>query len=359
VPAAVIATTAAVTGGVVIAGASSPDLPEKDAAELLADVHNADAEPFSGTVVQTSRLDFPELPGLTETRGDLSLLSMLTGSNTARIWYTSPEQLRFSLMGTFDELTVIRDNADVWLWTSDTNEAEHITLPPAFSPGDYPIPDAMAGKPLTPDEAAAVFLDELDPSTEISVDGTAEVAGRPAYELVISPRDDRSLIESISLAIDADTTKILRFEINTGDADEPAFEVGFTSVSFTEPSEDVYRFNPPEGAQITEHSMADIASMLMRGKDDHRPMLDGAPTVIGEGWTSVLVVPGLSIPAGAEDEGLVDALLSTGTEVSGAYGSGRLFTTALVSALWLDDGTLLIGALTPDALEEAAIEVSR
>ena len=99
------------------------------------------------------------------------------------------------------------------------------------------------------------LLAAIDPSTEVAVDGTAEVAGRAAYELVVTPRDDRSLVEDVRLAVDGATSMPLRVEVNSTGADEPAFEVGFTSVTFGEPAADVYRFNPPPGATLDEHEV--------------------------------------------------------------------------------------------------------
>ena len=345
VPAVAVAgVAAAIGGGALLAGATSPTLPEKTAAELLTDMHNADTQPFSGTLVQTSRLGLPELPALQDDDHTTSLLSMLTGSNTARIWYVSPERVRFALMGAFDETNVIRDGTDVWAWYSSTNTADHVTLPSGFS-----LPEAVATPktPITPAEAAE-HLTELADNTEISVDGTAEVAGRAAYELVVSPRDDRSLIEDVRISIDADTSMPLRFEVNARDGDEPAFEVGFTSVTFSTPSDDVFRFNPPPGASVTERSLLDLVPTT-----DKRALLSSPPTVEGESWTSVLVVNDVDAPR-TDDSGMLDALLSAGTPVSGGYGTGTMFETALVSALWLDDGTLLLGAVTPGVLEETA-----
>ncbi len=341
---AIAAVAAAVGGGALLAGASSPSLPEKSAAELLADMHNAEKQPFSGTLVQTSRLGLPDLPALEGDDHTTSLLSMLTGSNTARVWYVSPQQVRFALMGAFDETNVIRDGSDLWIWYSSENTADHLTLPPAFT---LPEAAATAKTPITPADAAEHMLDELDDSTEITVDGTAEVAGRAAYELVIGPRDDRSLIEDVRVAVDADTSMPLRFEINGRDGGDPAFEVGFTSVTFSEPSADVFRFNPPEGATVTERNLFDLMDL------DKGPALTDPPEVHGESWTSVIVLDAVAVPEG-DDSGLVDALLSAGTRVEGSYGSGTLYETALVSALWLDDGTLLVGAVTPDVLEETA-----
>ena len=342
----VTAVAVAIGLGSVVAGASSPDLPDKTAAELLAAVADSE-QPFSGTVVQTSRLGLPELPeAASEGTGPAALL---TGSHTARIWYSSPERARFALMGTLEETNVIRDGDDAWVWTSATNAAQHFTLPDPAGQAAEPTPEA----PVDPQTAAALLLAAVDPSTEVVVDGTAEVAGRAAYELVLSPRDDGSLIEDVRLAVDGDTSMPLRVRINAAGDDEPAFEVGFTSVTFGEPSDDVFRFNPPPGATIDEYDLSDL-----RSKHRHDgPIGTGMPTIVGEGWTSVLVVSGVSLPE-SDESGLLDAVLGSTTTVSGPYGSGRLLETALVSALLLDDGRLLVGAVTPEVLERAAGSVA-
>lgn len=354
VPAALVAGVTAAVGGSLLAGASSPELPEQSPAELLADIHEAEPQPFSGTLVQTSRLGLPELPGLGGDDHETSLLTMLTGSNTARVWYSSPEQARFALMGAFDETNVIRDGSDLWVWYSSSNTADHLVLPPGPANGERtPMPHG----PLTPAEAADQVLAELDDSTAVSVDGTASVAGRAAYELVIAPRDDRSLIDDVRLSIDADTSMPLRFEVNARGADDPAFEVGFTSVTFTEPPAETFRFNPPPGATVNERSLADLMAMQQGKRDGHDARLTSPPSVVGEGWTKVLVLNDVTLPAGGTDgdaDAMLDALLASGTRVSGPYGSGLLFETALLSALWLDDGTLLVGAVTPEVLETAA-----
>lgn len=347
----VVALSAAIGGGTLLAGASSPDLPDKTPAELLADIHEAEPQPFSGTLVQTSRLGLPELPGIDEEHAETSLLSMLTGSHTARVWYTSPTQARFALMDSFDEVNVIRDGGDVWLWTSSTNTAEHLEIPEGLDPLERP---GGPRQPVTPSEAAESALRALDPSTEVTVAGTAEVAGRAAYDLVVSPRDDRSLIDDIRLSVDAETSMPLRFEVNARGADDPAVEIGFTSVTFTEPPADVYRFNPPPDATVEERSLSELMAKSLEKQDGDHPMVGGRPTVVGEDWTSVLVVPDVKLQSESADNEMLDALLKSGTRVSGEYGSGTLFETALVSALWLDDGTLLVGAVTPDVLEEAA-----
>ena len=81
-----------------------------------------------------------------------------------------------------------------------------------------------------------------------------------------------------------------------------------------------------------------------------------AVTVLGRGWTSVAVIRGVSdgstgSPAGS---GQLGAVLPSLQRVSGSWGSGRLLTSHLVSALITDDGRLLVGAVPPDLLYAAA-----
>ena len=70
------------------------------------------------------------------------------------------------------------------------------------------------------------------------------------------------------------------------------------------------------------------------------------PTVVGTGWSSILVVKGVG--ASAPDQA---ALLN---QLTTRVPEGRLLTTGLVSVLLTDDGRLLVGAVTPAALRAAA-----
>jgi hypothetical protein len=85
--------------------------------------------------------------------------------------------------------------------------------------------------------------------------------------------------------------------------------------------------------------------------------------VIGEGWTTVFVTRvgdgpvDAGAPAGKEageeaDQGL--ALLDQLPKVNGSWGSGRLLTSKLFSALLTDDGRLLVGAVSPATLYQVA-----
>ena len=77
------------------------------------------------------------------------------------------------------------------------------------------------------------------------------------------------------------------------------------------------------------------------------------PEVIGEGWTTVVVLP--MGAAGADAAGGLgaeaSAMLDTLTE---PVDGGRILQTSLVTVLFTDDGRVLAGAVTADHLLDVA-----
>jgi hypothetical protein len=67
------------------------------------------------------------------------------------------------------------------------------------------------GTPKTPQEAAQEVLKAIEPTTTVTTDSAVEVAGRPAYELVLDPNESDTLITQARLAIDGDTKLPLAF----------------------------------------------------------------------------------------------------------------------------------------------------
>ena len=84
--------------------------------------------------------------------------------------------------------------------------------------------------------------------------------------------------------------------------------------------------------------------------------------MVGEGWTSVLVLRDAAgaldqAAGGGDDEGDLGAtLLGAFRPVEGDYGTGRAFSSSLLSVLALDDGRVLVGAVPVDVLGRAALE---
>lgn len=375
----------AAVAGPLIAGADS-DLPDRTAAELLVGLATIDVQPFAGTVVQSADLGLPALTSADATSLPTAALSLLNGSSTARIWYTDGDTYRFALQDDQSESDLLRNGQDLYFWSSEGSTASHVVVPeeaPGDDGGEGPFggggPFGGEGGPFggegmpedmpsnLPTAAASLALGMIEPSTQVDVDGTATVAGRSAYELVLRPKDEQSLIGSIRLAVDGENSMPLRVQIFARDHSEPSFEVGFTSVSFDEPDESTYDFTPPPGTTVEEVQPDDIDEAIPNhggakpefGPED-RP--EGAPsdvTTVGSGWTTVVVARDVDLDeltAGLEGDAaaIADAFIADLQDVSGAYGTGRALTSDLFTVLLLDDGRLLAGAVPLEVLEEAA-----
>jgi outer membrane lipoprotein-sorting protein len=351
--AAVVIIGGGAAAGTIVASADSP-LPARSAAQLLVDVQNAKVDGFSGTVVETADLGLPAIAGAlgnAAPSGDLTRL--LGGSNTARVWYAGENQARLALVGTDGETDMIRNGTDAWLWRSADNTATHLALPA----GDTmkPVPSVAA---LTPQEAADQALASISPTTTVTTTGAAKVAGRDAYELVLSPKDTTSLVGQVRLAIDAEKHIPLRVDVYAKNATNPAVRVAFQQISFTTPDAQEFKFNPPPGAKVTDGSTQQLAQEHQKAAQQQKPKLGTEPQVIGKGWTSIVE---LKLPAEAtsgkakgKDAAQLDTALNILPKVSGTWGSGHLLSGSLFSALITDDGRVFVGAVKPEALEAAA-----
>jgi hypothetical protein len=82
----------------------------------------------------------------------------------------------------------------------------------------------------------------------------------------------------------------------------------------------------------------------------------GEPTVIGKGWESVAMIRGMRTTTG---NGALDQLLANAPTVQGSWGTGKVLTSKMVSALITDDGRVFVGLVTPDTLQAAAAKAPR
>ena len=368
-PVAVAAAVFGVGAGVnALTASAAPSLPSRSAAQLLVDLQTARLDGMSGTVVQKADLGLPALP--IGGSGSSDLTSLISGSHTLRVWYAGPDHARIALLGTLGESDIITNGTDLWLWDSRANTATHRTISAgehAGKTGRGPLdPNSL---PKTPQEAADLALAAISPSTVVTTGSAARVAGRNAYELILAPRDTASLVAQVRLAIDAEQHIPLRVQVFARNADAPAFEVRFTSISFKRPDAAQFKFTPPPGAKVTEES----------GRPEKAPDGDKGTTgtgtdgkapqfaVVGTGWTAVLVarMPQSAAPPdrGASANGKGDrgdaggfSLLNALPPVSGAWGSGHVLSSKLFSVLITDDGRVLVGAVGPQRLQEAAAD---
>jgi outer membrane lipoprotein-sorting protein len=347
---ALVVTGAVMAGSLISVAQASPGLPSRTPAQLLAQVADSVTPPLTGTVVETTSLGLPSLPG---TANPTSIASLLTGSHTVRVWYSGPRHFRLAVPEPLSETDVIADGNTAWQWESTANAVTEYSLP-AQAKAPQAAPTTA---PLTPQQAAQQVLAAVGPTTTVSVDSNVTVAGQPAYELVLAPKDSRSLVGQVQIAIDGKNGVPLRLQVYTRGASSPAFQVGYTSIQFVTPAPADLTFTPPPGATVTRVNLS-----APSGSD----RMQGDVSTIGSGWLTVLDLPsaGLTAPSGSgpapgsggssDSAAVLNALLLSATPVSGAWGSGRLLRTSLVSVLITDGGRTFVGAVQPSVLYAAA-----
>jgi outer membrane lipoprotein-sorting protein len=367
VPAVAVVVAGGVIAGLQIPTAqASPALPARTPAQLLAQV-SADAKvpPLTGTVVETTSLGLPQLP---QTHNPTSLSSLLTGSHTVKVYYQDAQHFRLAVPQSLSETDVIRNGNTLWLWESTRNTVTEVSWPKsALRHAEQQPPGVSA---LTPQQAADQALKAAGKTTKVSVQANVLVAGEPAYQLVLAPKDSRSLIGRVMIAIDGKYGVPLRVQVFAKGAASPAFQVGYTQLSFVAPAAANLTFTPPPGATVNK----------MNPGAGHQGPRSGEPAVpsgygsYGSDWLTVVSLPQkdllsgfgtgsassappASSPAGpgvlsGDSQEVLSALFGAAKPVHGSWGSGTLLRTSLVSVL-MTGGEVYLGAVQPSVLYAA------
>ncbi|MBV9592386.1 MAG: hypothetical protein JO147_01115 [Actinobacteria bacterium] len=334
------AAVAGVIGTGVLSAKADSELPTVSVEQLLAAVEQTHVAGFSGTVVENAALGLPQLPDLGGTSPSTSLTSLLAGSHTMRVWYAGPTKQRVALLATVGETDIFRDGTSLWQWDSQSHTATHTTLPADSDQNAAPSTPST----LTPQQLAQRALDAIDPTTSVTMGANRSVAGRAAYQLVLAPKDQSSRIGSVRIAVDGKKKVPIGVQVFArDDTAKPALDVSFSSINFATPEDSNFAFTPPKSAIVKQGELVPDKA----GSGDRvgqAQAVDRNSRTIGTGWTSVLLVQDAASVTNSQP---VQAFL---TPVSGAWGSGHLFSSKLLTALITDDGRVFAGAVDPDVL---------
>ena len=352
---AVVVPAAVVAAGIVVpsmAANAEVVLPEKTPQQVLELAASSAGASFSGTVEQTSDLGLPDVSSFQGQGGagdaTSDALELLTGSHTAKVFVDGTDKQRVQVVEDLAERDVVRDGDSVWTWDSESKEAAHLTLPDT-SGAEVPtaLPDGTA-VPRTPAELASALLSAVEPTTTVTATDNVKVAGRTAYQVVLTPDDPATLVGSATLTVDSETGVPLKVVVAAKGQADPAVSVGFTSVDFSAPSSDVFDFTPPAGADVTE--------VPAPGTGDARAHQGGqAPekTVLGSGWSTIVGLAPSATSESAPTDASSDDSSALLDQVLTPVDGGKVLQTSLVSVFVGDDGHVWAGAVDADALQAA------
>lgn len=406
---AIPAVIAAMGVGVGMSASATPQLPSKSAAQVIELMASSDVQAFSGEFHTTANLGIPALPdaGAPDSFGPpqeaqsaepgdgpsagtsgsgsgsgsgngssgagrdaadpgvADLLGLLTGTHQARVYVDGQDKARLQALGEMEEQDVVLNGTSLWTYDSAKNHAVHTTLPQSPSDAAAQLKDHRGGTgvsaPPTPGQLAERFLAAADPTTHVSVEDGSSVAGRDAYTLVLTPKTRSTLVEDVTIGVDAATGVPLAVTVDAVGQDAPALSAEFTSFTPGAPEAKLFDFTPPSGATVQErpfpkrydaehgkagknHTGKNHTGKDSAGKDgatDHRDWLTGT------GWGAIATIPADQVPAALSDSALLGQMA---TDVEG----GKLLHTSLVNILLADDGRVLVGAVPVERLQAAA-----
>lgn len=344
-----VALAAAALAGSYQAGAVT-SLPHKTAAEVIAMIGRSEVRALSGTLQQNSELGLPQLPstGPAAAQGPASLIELLSGSHTARVYLDGPSKARFQVMDMLAERELVRSGSDLWLYNSADNSAAHMTLPAPAKTGSHAPHATPTPGMVTPDVVAQHFLAAAGPSTDVTVGDATTVAGRTAYQLLIKPRSTGTLVDSVTIAVDCASGLPLGVDVRARGQAAAAFSLAFTDVNLSVPDAALFSFAPPRGAAVEEKTTPQLSALP--GKTGQAPQAKaaaGRPTITGSGWDAVISLPAGTVPADVRAAPLM-------AQLTQAVPGGRALTTSLVSILMLDDGRVFAGMVPLERLQAAA-----
>jgi hypothetical protein len=350
-----------------LSGASAPPaLPSQSAAQLLADIAEAQPPQLNGSLTWTANLGLSDLSTLEGAAGQspggsgpgtsgFDPLTLLSGSYEIDVWLDGAKAEHLALdLSSAEEVDLVRNGAQAWLWDSSTNTATHLVGSQAEGAAPTAPPSAPAGPALTPQQLASRFLSHVSANTSVTTGGPLYIAGQPAYQLIVAPKSvPGSTIDHVEIDVGASGALLgvpLQVAVYAQGQVAAALQLGFTGVLHlgTPPAAEL-SFTPPPGARVVTHTLAANGGGWFSGQRAGSGQVSDLHKT-GTGWATVVT--------GSSSE-LVDqaqqGLLSEGTTVVQFDGrDGRLFSTDLLNVLVMPDGQFFAGLVTPAVLEAAA-----
>ena len=385
--------------------ANAVDLPDLTPQQVML-LMDGEITGFSGTIVKTSELGLPPLemssmmdeemiaemeekmpegfeefiPSIIEQNAITQAIELIAGTHKIRV-YASEVGMRVQVLDPMSQRDFIVNQNEFWAYDARNATALTRTFDMEVSDEDKAEFEAEAQAQLdqylaeiqldisNPEAVADYLMAQVGETTEVSVGKDHRIAGRTAYQLIAQPNAENSLVESVVISVDSETGMALDVKVYSIEQEEPAFHVGFESISFETPDASMFSFTPPAGTTVeTMELPAELEAELeqlksdfkskeftnednaaMRAEFESRYAEAPKPAMIGEDWESVIYLPAMpqEVPMEMMENELFADLM---TPVDG----GKVFSTPLMNVLVLDSGEVYAGAVTIEYLQEVA-----
>jgi outer membrane lipoprotein-sorting protein len=235
----------AVAGGTAIAfaAAGSGRVPRRES--LATALHQAAAAPAVTAI--SARITF------TNNLIDSTALSgsdpILTGA-TGRLWLsTTTHELRLELQGQNGDAQVLVKNGAFSIYDPMSNTVYKGTLPTSSSKTK-----TTSTETLPTVAQIQTQLNQLMQYADVAGPFGRNVAGQPAYKVVLTPKHSGGLLGSVQLAWDAAHGVPLGIAIYSTSSKNPVLELKATQISYGAVSAKVFNVTAPAGAKVVRIS---------------------------------------------------------------------------------------------------------
>jgi outer membrane lipoprotein-sorting protein len=316
-------------------------LPVTGAQQLIDEVRSPYPGGYYGTVDTQVRLGLPH-PLATALSGAAPAGNLLRGSHRLRYWYGGPVRQRVAVVNETSEQDMFRSGTDTWQWDTSTQVARRGTTSPTDQDAVLPLRLASAAA-LTPPQLAEHILDVVGDHSDAALRSGDQIAGRPTYQLVLSPDTPSSRIGEVDIDVDGREGVPLRVLMYSSAGGNPVLDVSFEDdLRFAAPSSQNFRFRPPSSAVVRS---GPVPSSFASALDD--------TALIGENWLTIASYQS-DLATGKNLARIVGTLLDgSARPVKGSWGRGRLLVTPILSVLVTRRGQVLAGPVTPNVLYSA------
>ena len=372
---------AATAVGLSVTASADVVLPEKSASQILQLIASNPTISFSGKVTKVANLGLPNInliPNISQATVDqmaknmpkgtadflpkatiqdslTTAIGFLAGTQQANIYVDGTTKARVQILDPMSERDLIRNGSDLWYYDAGKQTASHHALTAAEqNPDTKMLALDSATLPFDINSPAAIadyLIKEASATTDFTVGRAARVAGQDAYTLTMRPKSADSLIDSVTISVDAANGLPLGVSVYAVGQSSAAFELSFDSIDFSAPSSSIFAFTPPAGTKLTE-----VATPVMASEPkatEHAPTAAEQVQLaeLGQaGWSAVVQVP--ADQAAPALQAIKNNTLYA--DLTKPVIGGRVFSTALLNILITDDGRLFAGAVTTAKLLQTA-----
>ena len=322
---------------------------------LLARVRTSDAVAFSAYAESVGRLPLPDF-------GPFDEISDLLGDRSRlRAWWQSPTRHRVDVVTATGERDSYAGTGGSLAWDSGQRRLRVVR----GGVGTIRVP---AGEDLLPTTLGRRLLDGAAPA-EVRRTGSERVAGRDAVTLRVTPRDPRTLVRRIDVAVDPATGLALRVAVTAKGADRPTVETEAYDLDLGPPPDDVLDFVTPPDAGVERVTAVDVNDLadkvvpvvlpdsLAGLRRRTAPGVAGV-TTYGNGFAQLAVVP---LRADTERDLQRRFLIPGATMFDEEWGEGLRIQAPLLTGILGSRGRrgfVIVGTVSPQVLDDAARDLA-